>query len=221
MSFTYRYQMQNGISIVHTQATGDYPQQLEDIQNLAFPSLHPDERFLAEHYYEHVKVFPQGQFMAMDGDRVVGSTSTIRYAFEFEDSHHTFSEMLGGRVLSTHDPAGDWLYGLDVAVHPDYRRLRIARALYYARHQSVRALGLKGQLAGGMISGYGALKHQLSAQDYLEKLKSGEIADPTLTAQMKVGFEALQLLPGYLDDPISDSYAVLICLVAEKDIEGP
>ena len=109
-------------------------------------------------------------------------------------------------------------YGADVGTHPEYRRRGIARGLYAARHDTVRRLGLKGQVTVGMPSGFGAVKDRMSADAYFEGLKTGAVRDPTISAQMKVGFEPVRLLPNYLDDPVCDNYGVLIVLSAQKDV---
>jgi GNAT superfamily N-acetyltransferase len=158
--------------------------------------------------------------VALDGERVVGATSTIRKHFDFDHASHTFDEIIQGGWLTSHEPEGEWLYGADLGVSPAYRRRGIARALYAARQELVWSLGLRGQLAAGMMSGYGARKHQMSARQYLAGLRSGEISDPTLSAQLRVGFEAHTLLPGHVHDPACDDYSVLIVLDAATDVAG-
>jgi hypothetical protein len=69
-----------------------------------------------------------------------------------------------------------------------------------------------------MPSGYGRLKDRMSAREYYEKLLRGELDDPTLTPQMRIGFEPRALLADYLDDPVCGNYGVLIVLPAEKDV---
>ena len=214
----YQRWLQSGIVITSTRA--EHAEQLEQLQKTVFPTLAAEELFRAPHYLKHIELFPQGQFVALDGDRVVGMTSTIRYNIDFEHPEHTFAELLEGGWMTSHVPDGKWLYGMDMGTHPDYRRRGIARGLYRARHETVRKLGLKGQMAGGMMSGYGAVKDQMTAQEYFAKLKAGEVYDPTISTQMRVGFRAEALLPGYITDPICDNYGVLIVLDADQTVES-
>lgn len=194
--------------------------QLEQLQRAVFPTLADEERFKAAHYRRHVELFPEGQIVVLDGARPVAATTTIRYDFDFEQPAHTFAEILEGGWLTSHDPQGAWLYGMDVSVHPDYRRMGLGTALYAARQELVWRLGLRGQLAVGMMSGYGAVKDAMSAQEYFEGLRAGRIVDPTLSMQRRVGFEIRSLLPGYLEDPVCDGYGVLIVLDVDTDVEG-
>lgn len=191
---------------------------LERLQTIVFPTLADGERFKAPHYLHHIEMFPDGQFCVVDGDRVVGMTSTIRFDFDFAHVDHTFADMIAGGWLSSHQPAGRWLYGADIGSDPDYRGRGIARALYAARQDTVRRLGLAGQVTVGMPSGYGAVKHAITATDYYAELVAGTRSDPTVSAQMHIGFTPRGLIPAYLNDPVCDGYGVVLALPAELDI---
>jgi len=208
--------LSSGIKIASTRK--EHAPGLEELQILCFPTLDDDQRFKSAHYGKHIELFAEGQFVALDGDKVVGMTSTIRMHFDFSHVEHKFADVIQGGWLTSHQPEGDWLYGADIGTHPDYRRRGIARGLYAARHLTVRALGLKGQVTVGMLRGYGALKEETSAQNYYDSLLGGERTDPTISAQMSVGFEPRGLLPDYLNDPVCDNYGVLLVLAAEKDV---
>ena len=198
----------------------EHAEALEELQRVCFPTLADDERFKARHYRKHVELFEDGQFVALDGERVVGATSTIRLPFDFEHVGHTFGEIIEGGWLTSHDPAGDWLYGADIGVHPDYRGRGLAAALYAARQEVVWRLGLRGQVTGGMLRGYGAVKDTVSAEDYYADVVAGRRTDPTLSMQLGVGFEPRALLKDYLNDPVSDNYSALLVLDTAKDLPG-
>lgn len=193
---------------------------LEALQTIVFPSLADDERFKARHYLRHIEQFPDGQFCVEDpaAGRVVGMTSTVRLDFDFSHPDHTFAEIIAGGWLSSHQPDGRWLYGADVGTHPDYRRRGIARALYAARHDTVRRLGLAGQVTVGMPTGYGAVKGEITAEDYYAELRAGRRADPTISAQLRIGFEPRGLIAGYITDPICDGYGIVLVLPADRDV---
>jgi 4-aminobutyrate aminotransferase/(S)-3-amino-2-methylpropionate transaminase len=112
------------------------------------------------------------------------------------------------------------MYGADVGVDPEFRGRGLATALYAARQEAVWRLGLRGQVTAGMIRGYGEVKDRISARDYYDDVVAGRWADPTLSMQLKVGFEPRALLENYLSDPVCDGYSVLLVLPAEKDVPG-
>ncbi len=208
----------NGLVIAS--ARPEHAEALEQLQRDVFPTLADAQRFKTAHYRKHIELFPEGQLVGLDGDLVVAATATIRLPFDFGDRTHTFADIIQGGWLTSHQLDGDWLYGADIGVHPDYRGRGLAQALYAARQELVWALGLKGQVTAGMMSGFGAVKHRMSAEAYYAGLVSGRINDPTLSMQQKVGFEFRALLKDYLSDPICDNYSVLIVLDATKNVAG-
>jgi GNAT superfamily N-acetyltransferase len=205
------------IEVVRTQP--EHAVRLAELQRIVFPTLAPEQRFEARHYWKHIELFPEGQFCVVDGGRVVGMTSTIRLDFDFDHPNHTFAEIIQGGFLTSHQPNGRWLYGADIGVHPDYRRRGIARALYKARHETVRALGLAGQVTVGMPTGYGVVKDQMTAQQYYDELVAGTRQDPTISAQRRLGFELRTLVADYIDDPICDRYGIVLVLPAEREVQ--
>lgn len=214
----YYRRLPDGLVVMHTRS--EHAAHLEQLQRVCFPTLRDDERFKAAHYLKHLELFPDGQFVALDGDRVVGATTTLRLRFDFDHIGHTFADIIRGGWLTSHQPDGDWLYGADVGVDPAYRGRGLATALYAARQEVVWRLGLKGQVTAGLISGYGAVKDRMTAEQYYEAVLAGRIKDPTLSMQLRIGFEPRALVANYLNDPISDNYSALIVLDAGKNVAG-
>lgn len=194
--------------------TPDFADQLAELQTIIFPTLNEDELFSAANYRKHIEVFPDGQYMAVlrhpDGDRVVGASSAIRTTFDFDHIQHKFAELTDNGWLTTHDPDGDWLYGIDMSVHPDFRRRRIATRLYRVRANVVRRLNLRGEIIGGMIPGYERYKKKLSVEDYVAKVAKGDLKDPTMTAQVKQGFTVRGILYDHITDPRANNCAALM-----------
>jgi 4-aminobutyrate aminotransferase/(S)-3-amino-2-methylpropionate transaminase len=208
----------DGLVVMHTRP--EHAPALEALQRLCFPTLDDAERFKAHHYLKHLELFPEGQFVVLDGDRVVGATTTLRLHVDFDHVTHTFAEIIEGGWLTSHQPDGDWLYGADVGVDPAYRGRGLATALYAARQETVWRLRLEGQVTAGMIHDYGAVKDRMSAEEYYQGVVEGRIRDSTLSMQLGVGFEPRALLANYLNDPVCDNYSVLLVLGADKDVRG-
>ena len=95
---------------------------LEQLQRDCFPTLADDELMRAEHFLNHCRLFAAGNFVALAGQRVIGLGSGFLIDFDFDDAQHRFQEIIDGGYYSHHDPGGDWYYGGDISVHPDFRR---------------------------------------------------------------------------------------------------
>lgn len=193
----------------------EYYDQLEALQRLVFAHIPPEEAFTAEQYAQHVHYFPEGQLTALlatdSGEIVVGSTTTMRTNETFDAAHHPYYyDFIGHGLLSTHDPNGEWLYGIDVGVHPAYRSMGIGKRLYNARRDLVRHLNLRGELVAGLLPGYPRHRDQMPVEDYVRRVVSGDLRDPTLSMQLGVGFTLRRLLYDYVTDERSDNIVTLI-----------
>ncbi len=204
-----------GLTLRNTQPNDVY--KLEALQRIVFPTLSDEERLMAKHYLRHLELFPEGQFVVAHGERMVAMTSTIRSQHALEVDH-TFLDISDNLWLNTHDPNGAWLYGMDMGVDPDYRGQGIARALYRARQKLCRELGLKGQVTVGMLNGYLPYKDQLTIEAYAENVIRGDLPDPTITPQQKVGFSLVRVMKNYLNDPQCGNAGILMVLDASKEI---
>jgi GNAT superfamily N-acetyltransferase len=184
--------------------------QLEELQIVCYPTLADSSRFKAPHFESHLRIFPEGQWVALNGARVVGMSAGFLYTFDFDHPHHTFDEIIDYGFFTRHDPQGQHFYGADVSVHPDYRGRGIGRRLYDARKELVQQRGLRGIVTGAMIPGFARYKTSMEAHLYVSRVVAGEIFDPTLSVQLRQGFRVRGLLPKYLPDSATDGWSVLI-----------
>src|SRR5690606_36142613 len=116
----------------------------------------------------------------------------------------------GNGYASRHNPNGEWLYGMEVSVDPDYRGYRLGQRLHNERKRLFQSLGLKGIVFGGRLPTLAQrIKRFGSAEDYVEQIKQKKQRDPVLSFQLHNGFEVLGLIPDYLPaDHQSMGYAV-------------
>ena len=185
--------------------------QLEAVQRASFPTLAEAEIITAAHYRAQIERFPEGQLAVITEDgRVVACSTDFRTTVDFDNFQHRFIDAVDHNWLGNHDPNGDWLYGADIGVLPDYRRHGLARMLYMARRDLIRRLNLKGHVAGGLLKGYGQYKTQMPVETYVEKVKRGQLFDPTVSVQLKVGWEIYGILYDYVDEPSCANKAAFI-----------
>ncbi|MCB0375343.1 MAG: GNAT family N-acetyltransferase [Sinomicrobium sp.] len=208
--FSYRKQLKNNYLLVNSQP--GHVEGLARLQREVFPLLSEDEILKAHHYLKHIEVFPEGQFAVLNGDEVIGSTTTVRTRYMAEP--HTFLEASGNLVLSNYDPEGEWLYGLDIGVSSRYRGYGLGKALYRARQELVRHLGLKGQITVGLINGYHKMQESMSPEEYVDQLKKGTLNDPTVSYQQGIGFAIKGLIHNYCSDPTCGNCGVVLMMDA-------
>ncbi len=158
-----------------------------------------------------IDTFPEGQICIDDKGKPVAVALSLIIDFTLYGDQHTYNQIIGDGTFSTHDPEGDFLYGIDVIIDPEYRGMRLGRRLYDARKELAENLNLKGILLGGRMPGYHTYAEQLSPQKYILKVKKREIHDPVLSFQLANDFQVNNLLKNYWpEDHLSGGHAVLL-----------
>ncbi len=199
----------SGLRYVHLDTR--FAEEIEAIELASFPTALPADLYNADEVRALAAVFPEGCFVALDGDHVAATGLGVRVEFDLDDPQHTVHDVLGPHGnIAGHDPLGPWYYGTNIAVKPDHRRKGIGGELYDLRKGVCRDHNLLGIIAGGVIPGYADHKHHMTADEYVAAVSAGELYDRTLTFQLENGFEAPCALSDYIRDPAVDNYAALI-----------
>lgn len=197
-------------SLRFAQLTPDLAERCAALERLAFPKTPASELLSRSDIEAYARTFPEGFVVCLDGDEVVGQGAGIMTDIDFDHPQHTMADLVGANQCGNHDPAGAWYYGTDIAVHPTYRRRGIGRRIYELRKQLVRRLGKRGIVAGAYLAGFADHKDRMSASEYVGEVVAGRLYDPTLSFQLRNGFQVHSLLPGYITDPATDGWAALI-----------
>ena len=188
----------------------DIPKIIE-LQKQSFPSMLEEGSVWGKrHLQSHVEIFPEGQFCVEFENKIIGSSSSLIINLPSEYKDHTFSQVTGNSLFTTHDPNGDSLYGADISVHPDFRRLGIATLLYKARKDLVIKYNLRRIIAGGRLINYCKYAEKYSPEEYVQNVINEQISDQVLTFQLRNDFKFIKILPNYIKDSRSLNYATFI-----------
>lgn len=174
-----------------------------------------DDCFTQDDILAQIARFPQGQFAAMRtsgpaAGNAVGMAVTMRTSRPPTAPILPWLEAIGDLRIARHEADGDWLYGVEMAVHTMYRRKGIGTGLYQARFQMARELNLRGWYAVGMLMGYKDHADAMDVVEYGEKVIAGELVDPTVTMQMNRGFLAERVVTNYCEEASAADAGVLI-----------
>ena len=188
----------------------DVPKIIE-LQKKSFPYMAAEGMNWKEVSLEnHIRIFPEGQFVAEYEGNIVGSASSLIVNLIPEYKEHTWMEICGGPLFNNHNPNGDSLYGADVSTHPDYRSIGIGTAIYDARKKIAIKLNLRRIIAGGRLFNYCEYADRLTPDEYIAQVLEGVIREPVLYFQIKNGFQVKKILPNYIKDSRSLNYATFI-----------
>ena len=154
--------------------------------------------------------YPEGEFVAILDDKVVGYCASMRLSGEIALAPHDWDEISGNGLGSRHNPTGDWLYGYEMCVDPKVRGTRIGRRLFEARRNLAEQLELSGIVFGGRMPGLSRVWKKVGQdpEEYLAQVESGKIHDPVIRFQLANGFEPIGVLANYLpEDKRSKGFA--------------
>ncbi|TDL35221.1 GNAT family N-acetyltransferase [Jeotgalibacillus sp. S-D1] len=180
------------------------------IQREAFPPPFPKELlFQPDHILQHIERFPQGALCVEVDHQLAGSLTCLVVNLKYGQKH-TWKEITDSGYIRNHQPGGNTLYVVDLCVSPAFRGFGIGKELLRAAYETVVHLDLDRLAGGGRMPGYSKVAHQMTAEDYFQKIKYGDCHDPVITFLLKCGRVPVELLPNYIEDEESLNWAVLM-----------
>ena len=171
-----------------------------------------EEYIYTERQYEmQLSAFPQGQFVAVLGEKIIGYATSMIVNID-DEFWYDVDELTGAGTFSTHNQDGDTLYGADIAVHPDYQRRGVAMLLYKRRRSLLKKYNLRRMIAYGRIPGYKNYAGKMTAEQYVEKVMNGELRDPALNTHLKAGFQVKKVQLDITVDRSSLNYSTYLVM---------
>ena len=102
------------------------------------------------------------------------------------------------------------MYGVETFVHPEYQSRGVGSQLMNARFEVLRALNLRGLVAGSLFIGYEKVAKRVTPEQYVADVVAGKRFDPNLSKQLRKGFAVRNLIPHYTEEPRTKDYAAAI-----------
>ncbi len=196
--------------LVYRQIRTEWAERLEQLELTVFADTSADTLAHAAEFVAMAGDFPEGCFAGFDGDDLVAMGVGVRTDIDLERPLHRLVDIQRPGRGSGHAPDGRWYYGTTIAVRASHRGRGVGDELYQLRKGVCRTLDLDGIVAGGVIPGFARHKNEMGIDEYLDAVRRGRLNDPTLTFQLRQGFEVVCALPDYVENPKVDNYAALI-----------
>lgn len=185
--------------------------ELIDIQAECFPPPFPSELWWnKEQLSNHISLFPDGALCIEMNGKVVSSITGVCINFDPSHPSHTWAEATDNGYIRNHDQKGNTLYIVDISVRPSFRSLGLGKIMMQAMYQVVVEKGFDRLLGGGRMPNYHKYADQFSANEYVERVVSGEIYDPVISFLLRCGRLPIAVVDNYLDDEESLHYGVLM-----------
>lgn len=182
---------------------------IKEIMDVVYVSL--GGAWSLEQVHSQLKLFPEGQLCIEDEGKVIAAALSLVVDYARFGDEHTYDDITGHGYITTHDPKGDTLYGVDIFVHPDYRDLRLGRRLYDARKELCERLNLRAIVAGGRIPNYDDYADEMTPGEYIQLVRNKEIRDPVLSFQLANDFHVRRIIRGYAPQDVETrGYATLL-----------
>ena len=184
-------------------------QQVQELMRACYPKIE-NPTWNGKQLKKLTAIFPDGQIVIKVDGKIVACALSIIIDYKLFEEKHTYLDITGNDTFNTHKSDGEVLYGLDMMVHPDYRGLRLGRRLYDYRKDLCEELNLKGIVFGGRLPNFHKFD-ELTARQYIRKVKEKEIHDPVLNFQLANDFQVKRVVKNYIpEDRASESYAALL-----------
>jgi len=156
------------------------------------------------------QICPQLLWCTFENGEIVATASSLSITEEDLDTNKSWLEKTGNGFFTTLKPYGDLIFGADLSVVRKASSKASDKTVLTTLFVTIVGEGMKSLYLGSRIPSYHKHKH-MKVEDYVfGKRKSGKPLDPELYFYQKLGFEIVEIIPEYMEDPESMNYGVLI-----------
>jgi len=177
-------------------------------------------------YKARLEVFPEGIFIGERDGNIEGAAVTQIINSECLGTNFTWESITdNGKIIKTHNPTGDALYGVNLSVKPKCIGNDLVCAIMMAIARMIIERNLKFGVLGGRIPGLSkyiykrrldadfmnkAARDNIVSEYVFGKTKYGRPLDPEIALYQRLGLTPIRILDNYFPDPPSLNYGVLL-----------
>lgn len=185
-------------------------------------------QFGEAHFRSQIGIFPEGQLCFENEQGAVwGFVNLMRFRFSPRRRFgRSWGEITADGYITSHDTRGNWLFGVNLSVHPHGYFSGATEALLVAAAKVCASLHLKGIVLGGRMPGYARWLRRRAraggpldgsditqARAYMETRVEDENGaarrlEPQLELYESFGLRILAPIPGYMPDEKSGNFGV-------------
>lgn len=182
-----------------------------DVERLSWPNGLEATRDM---FASRMAVFPEGVLVAeWNGQkRIIGVIAFELLNYDLDSPYPSWGEITdGGFIVKTHNAFGEYIYGVDLSVDPDFRENGVARRLLQGVGRIAVKRNLRGAILGGRLPGFYQHSKQHSVSEYINlKRKDGYPLDPELRFYVRAGLKIMGFATNYFKDPESENFGVIL-----------
>jgi radical SAM enzyme (TIGR01210 family) len=168
------------------------------------------QRATKEQILSRVKIFPEGQLIAIKKGEVLGILACEIMDYPWDNHIKTFNKRNDNGLIRNHDSMGETVCGMNIGAIPEAPR-HVATALIQIGTILTIKMGAKYALASPIIPGYFKYKDEMTAEQYAHvQDKNGKYLDPVINLHAKQGLTLEAVLPDYFHDENSSDYSAIM-----------
>lgn len=176
----------------------DYPA-LKALMQLAFSDI--DGAYAPEEEMTLLsRLYARAQILCFFDDELIGANLGRIVPFERYAAPHTQEDCIALENYVPETLIGEWVYGLDIFVHPQYQNLKIGKQLYQLLFQNVCEDNFKGVVGICRAVNYLSHQHEMDLATYALKVGTRELNDSVLSFHMRNGGEFVSVSPHFCED---------------------
>ncbi len=155
--------------------------------------------------------FAEGQLMATIGNEIVGLILSLPVSYNKVTAAPCMAELYNPSLFKILAQDADSLFALEILVRTDHQRKGIGKLLNNAINNILKTNNFKAFIGVSRLSGYSQHQEKLSATDYIEKVKSGHLSDPSLSYNISNNMMPQKAITNYFEaDKASGGYGALV-----------